>query len=74
MNPPMPALSKYKNEEVEQLVDQLVAVLADKKAPVDLSLMCLGNTITHIIKEHVPEAKRASVAQNFANALTDSIK
>ncbi|WP_462158102.1 YejL family protein [Pseudoalteromonas sp. GB56] len=70
----MPALSKYKNEEVEQLVDQLIAVLANKNAPVDLSLMCLGNTITHIIKEHVPEAKRTSVAQNFANALTDSIK
>lgn len=70
----MPALSKYTNEEVEQLVDQLVAVLAEKKAPVDLSLMCLGNTITHIIKEHVPEEKRASVAQNFANALADSVK
>ncbi|WP_105200477.1 DUF1414 domain-containing protein [Pseudoalteromonas sp. T1lg10] len=70
----MPALSKYTNEEVEQLVDQLVAVLAEKKAPVDLSLMCLGNTITHIIKEHVPAAKRAAVAKNFANALTDSLK
>ncbi|WP_138568057.1 DUF1414 domain-containing protein, partial [Pseudoalteromonas ruthenica] len=47
----MPALSKSTNEEEEHLVDQLVAVLAEKKSPVDLSLMCLGNTITHIIKE-----------------------
>lgn len=70
----MPAISKYTNKEVEQLVDQLVAVLAEKKAPVDLSLMCLGNTITHILKEHVPEEKRLAVAQNFAKALSDSVK
>ena len=70
----MPAISKYTNKEVEQLVDQLVAVLAEKKAPVDLSLMCLGNTITHIIKEHVPQEKRHAVAQNFAKALSDSVK
>ncbi len=74
LNQPMPILSKYSNQEVEEIVDQLVAVLAKHKAPVDLSLMCVGNTITHILKEHVPDAKRKAIAENFANALIQSVK
>ncbi|MFC3031175.1 DUF1414 domain-containing protein [Pseudoalteromonas fenneropenaei] len=70
----MPILSKYRNEQVEQIVDQLLKVLADQQAPVDLSLMCLGNSITHILNEHVPANKRAAVAENFAKALVQSVK
>jgi uncharacterized protein YejL (UPF0352 family) len=70
----MPIQSKYSNEQVEQIVDQLINVLTAQQAPVDLSLMCLGNSITHILKEHVPEAKRQSVADNFAKALVQSVK
>ncbi|MGO3424518.1 MAG: DUF1414 domain-containing protein, partial [Pseudoalteromonas distincta] len=43
-------------------------------APVDLSLMCLGNSITHILKEHVPTGKRQAVTENFAKALAQSVK
>ncbi|KZN36283.1 DUF1414 domain-containing protein [Pseudoalteromonas luteoviolacea] len=70
----MPIQSKYSNEQVEQIVDSLINVLQEHKTPVDLSLMCLGNSITHILKEHVPEAKRQEVAENFAKALIQSVK
>ncbi|AZZ97774.1 hypothetical protein CWB99_17000 [Pseudoalteromonas rubra] len=70
----MPIQSKYSNQQVEQIVDQLLNVLTENQATVDLSLMCLGNSITHIIKEHVPEQKRQAVAENFAKALTQSVK
>jgi len=70
----MPIISKYSNEQVEQIVDQLIDVLTGHKAPVDLSLMCLGNSITHILKEHVPSEKRQAVADNFAKALAQSVK
>lgn len=70
----MPILSKYSNDEVEQIVDQLIDVLTAHNAPVDLSLMCLGNSITHILKEHVPTGKRQAVADNFAKALAQSVK
>lgn len=70
----MPIQSKYSNTQVEQVVDQLIEVLTAQKVPVDLSLMCLGNSITHILKEHVPEAKRQSVAENFSQALVQSVK
>ena len=70
----MPIISKYSNDQVEQIVDQLIDVLTEHKAPVDLSLMCLGNSITHILKEHVPTGKRQAVADNFAKALAQSVK
>ncbi|MBE0363220.1 hypothetical protein PULV_a3833 [Pseudoalteromonas ulvae UL12] len=72
--PLMPILSKYSNEQVESIVDELIAVLSKHNAPVDLSLMCLGNTLTHIIKEHVPESKQADLTSNFAAALRQSVK
>ncbi|MFC0117226.1 DUF1414 domain-containing protein [Pseudoalteromonas xiamenensis] len=70
----MPILSKYSNEQVEKITDQLLKVLSDDKATVDLSLMCLGNSITHIINQHVPANKREAVAENFAKALIQSVK
>ncbi|MBE0367684.1 DUF1414 domain-containing protein [Pseudoalteromonas sp. MMG013] len=70
----MPIQSKYSNEQVEEIVDQLLNVLTQQHSTVDLSLMCLGNSITHILKEHVPEGKRQAVANNFAKALQQSVK
>ena len=70
----MPIVSKYSNEQVEKIVDEVITVLQTHKAPVDLSLMTLGNAITHIIKEHVPAAKQAEVANNFSQALKQSVK
>jgi len=70
----MPIQSKYTNKEVEVIIDELVNVLSSHKAPVDLSLMCLGNAITHIVKQHVPESQREEFTKNFANVLTQSIK
>ena len=70
----MPIISKYSNEQVEKIVDEVITVLQSHKAPVDLSLMCLGNAITHIISEHVPAKKQAEVASNFAQALKQSVK
>ncbi|CCQ12193.1 FIG002927: hypothetical protein [Pseudoalteromonas luteoviolacea B = ATCC 29581] len=69
----MPILSKYSNERVEKNTDRLLKVLSDDKATVDLSLMCLGNSITHILNEHVPADKRQAVAENFAKALVQSL-
>lgn len=70
----MPIQSKYTNKEVEVIIDELINVLSSHNAPVNISLMCLGNAITHIVKEHVPEPQRAELTKNFANVLTQSIK
>ncbi|PLM06176.1 hypothetical protein CWN02_18505, partial [Klebsiella pneumoniae] len=38
----MPQISRYSDQQVEQLLSELTNVLESHKAPVDLSLMVLG--------------------------------
>ena len=70
----MPIVSKYSNERVEKIIQALLNVLVDEKVTPDLALMCLGNTITDILNNEVPEAQRETIVNNFTNALKQSIK
>ena len=45
----MPIVSKYSNERVEKIIQDLHDVLVNESATPDLALMCLGNTLTEII-------------------------
>ncbi len=65
----MPIVSKYSNERVEKIVQNLLDVLVDDEVSTDLALMCLGNTISTIINNQVPENKRSALTEQFANAL-----
>lgn len=70
----MPIVSKYSNERVEQIIQDLIDVLVKEQASTDLALMCLGNTISTIINNQVPENQREAITKNFASALTKSTK
>jgi len=70
----MPIVSKYSNERVEKIIQDLHNVLVNESATPDLALMCLGNTLTEIITSNIPEEKRAAIVDNFTNALKQSIK
>jgi len=70
----MPIVSKYSNERVEKIIQNLFDVLVNESATPDLALMCLGNTITEIINKQVPEAKREAVVANFTNALKQTVQ
>ncbi|WP_448565232.1 DUF1414 domain-containing protein [Thalassotalea ganghwensis] len=70
----MPIVSKYSNERVEKIINDLLNVLVKESATTDLALMCLGNTVSDIINNEVPEAKRSDIVENFTNALKQSIK
>ena len=70
----MPILSKYSDQQVENLVDDLLKTLVDHKAPLDLSLMALGNTLSHIINEKVPAKQKQALIDYFTQALKDSVK
>ncbi len=70
----MPIVSKYSNERVEKIIQDLIDILVKEEASTDLALMCLGNTISTIINNQVPESQRQAIADNFAKALTQSIK
>ena len=67
----MPQISRYSNEQVEQLLAELLNVLEKHKAPTDLSLMVLGNMVTNLINTSIAPAQ--AIANSFASALQSSI-
>lgn len=68
----MPIVSKYSNERVEKIINQLMDVLIEEQATPDLALMCLGNTLTNVLSQ-VPEQQRKKIVENFTSALKNSI-
>ena len=68
----MPIVSKYSNERVEKIIQDLLDVLVKEKATPDLALMCLGNAVTNVVGQ-LPEKKRAAIVDNFTNALKQSV-
>lgn len=67
--------SKYQDKQFEALLQELIIVLEKHKAPVDLSLMALGNTVTNILKSNVQSPQqREALAQAFSQALKNSLK
>lgn len=69
----MPQISRYSDEHVEQLLNEMLNVLEKHKAPTDLSLMVLGNMVTNLINTSVAPAQRRAIANSFARALQSSI-
>ncbi len=63
----------YSDQQVEQLLSELTNVPESHKAPVDLSLMVLGNMVTNLINSSVAPAQRQAIARSFAQALQSSI-
>jgi uncharacterized protein YejL (UPF0352 family) len=69
----MPIQSKYSNAQIETIVNALLDTLRQQQATTELSLMCLGNTVSHILQTQVPAAQRAEVAKSFAAVLVDAV-
>ncbi|MCK5819594.1 MAG: DUF1414 domain-containing protein [Psychromonas sp.] len=70
----MPIISKYSNKKIESILNEVIDVLHKNDVSIDLSLMILGNSITHIINNEVPEHKREEISEKFMKALSSSIK
>lgn len=69
----MPIVSKYPTAQIEKLVNQLLDVLHADNASTELSLMCLGNAISHVVNSSVPPAQRQDVVKHFNQALADAV-
>jgi len=70
----MPIISKYSNQQVEALLQEILAVMERKQTPVDLNLMVLGNAVTQVINQQVQPDRRKALAESFAKALVHSIE
>lgn len=68
----MPIVSKYSNERVEKVIQNLLDVLVKEKATPDLALMCLGNAVTNVVSQ-MPEKQRIAIVDNFTKALKQSV-
>lgn len=69
----MPIVSKYTNQQFDDLMNDLITVLEKHKAPVDLSLMVLGNVTTNVINSQLAPAQRQAITEKFVQALTASV-
>ncbi|EEV24403.1 hypothetical protein AM202_05584 [Actinobacillus minor 202] len=67
--------SKYKSEQLDELLKDLFIVLEKHKAPADLSLMALGNMVTNILHHSAKDqAQRERLAEAFAATLKNALK
>lgn len=67
--------SKYQDKQFDALFNDLIITLEKHKAPVDLSLMALGNLVTNILQSNIQtDAQRQALANSFATALKNSLK
>lgn len=70
----MAVKSKYQDEQVNQLLNELISVLEKNKTPVDLSLMALGNMVSNILLNNVQDPlQREHLANTFSQALKNSL-
>ncbi|MFM2479863.1 DUF1414 domain-containing protein [Celerinatantimonas sp. YJH-8] len=70
----MAIISKYPSEQVEQILQEVLTILDNHKAPTDLSLMVMGNAVTTLLNTRVSSAQRKALAQSFGKALISSIE
>lgn len=60
---------------MDALLQDIIIVLEKHQAPVDLSLMALGNAVSNILANHIKNSEqRAFMAEAFAEALKNSLK
>ncbi|PMH40604.1 hypothetical protein BCU68_16225 [Vibrio sp. 10N.286.49.B3] len=69
----MPITSKYSDEQVENILAEIAAVLAKHKASPELSLMIAGNIATNVLNQNVAASQRTAIAEKFAQALISSL-
>ena len=67
----MPQISRYSDEQVEQLLAELLNVLEKHKAPTDLSLMVLGNMVTNLINTSIAPAQRQAIARALQSSINE---
>ena len=70
----MPQNRRYTNAEFETLMNKVILTLEENDAGRDLSLMVLGNVITHILQTQVSPDKREAMADQFAIVLKKSVQ
>mgnify|MGYP002754385687 FL=1 len=65
--------SKYQDKQIDAILNDMIAVLEKPQAPLDLSLIVLGNMTTNLLTGSLGKQQQKVLAQAFSEALLNSI-
>lgn len=65
--------SKYQDKQIDAILNDMIAVLEKHQAPLDLSLIVLGNMTTNLLTGNLGKQQQKLLAQAFSEALLNSI-
>lgn len=65
--------SKYQDKQIDAILNDMIAVLEKHQAPLDLSLIVLGNMTTNLLTGSLGKQQQEVLAQAFSEALLNSI-
>ena len=65
--------SKYQDKQIDVILNDMIAVLEKQQAPLDLSLIVLGNMTTNLLTGNLGKQQQKVLAQAFSEALLNSI-
>ena len=65
--------SKYQDKQIDAILNDMIAVLEKHQAPLDLSLIVLGNMTTNLLTGSLGKQQQKVLAQAFSGALLNSI-
>lgn len=65
--------SKYQDKQIDAILNDMIAVLEKHQAPLDLSLIVLGNMTTNLLTGSLGKQQQKVLAQAFSDALLNSI-
>ncbi|OOS01500.1 hypothetical protein B0186_03565 [Canicola haemoglobinophilus] len=66
--------SKFQDKQVDAILNDMISVLEKHQAPVDLSLVVLGNMVTNLLNSSVGLQQRIALAEAFSKALINSVQ
>ncbi len=70
----MPITSKYTDNQIENILTEVGAVLDKHGATPELVLMIAGNIATNVLNQEVAASQRKAIAEKFAEALLSSVE
>ena len=65
--------SKYQDKQIDAILNDIITVLEKHQAPLDLSLIVLGNMTTNLLTGNLGKQQQKVLAQAFSEALLNSI-
>lgn len=66
--------SKYQDKQIDTILNEMITVIEKHRAPVDLSLIVLGNMVSNLLTSSVGQQQRIVLANAFSEALMNAVK